>query len=207
MPGDLPIAKPLLDSAGHWMRRWCTLPCNGAGKVHPVPRILAICGISGSQPQGSVRLVLQRSKRGLPRSFHSRAAVHDVILSDRPSMRRIRLWRKHYGAHKAAWRSFVHSYRDRQGWRLRLAATGFLVCASLALQPWFDLVRPGPSQEPSRKRWAGKGAMRDVGQGGGIVASGRRGSHRGAGIQLIDRTECEQEGASMQDLTGVRSHC
>jgi len=109
---------------------------------------------------GSLQLFQAAHAAGVPRFvFISTCAVHDVILDDRPLDETHPLWPKsHYGAHKAAFEQFVHSYGLGQNWAIcALRPTGIY---GLAHPPqasrWYDLVGQVVRGEPIHSARGGK---------------------------------------------------
>lgn len=117
-------------------------------------------GMAQVNLMGSLRLIQAARQSGVERFiFISSAAVHDVILPDRPLDETHPLWPKtHYGAHKAAVEKFVHSYGLGEGWPIcALRPTAIYgVARPVEQSKWFDLVRRVAQGQPIESSRGGK---------------------------------------------------
>ncbi len=109
---------------------------------------------------GSIRLMQRAKAAGAARCVMlSTCAVHDVILPDRKLDEAHPTWaRSHYGAHKAAIESFVHSFGFGEGWPVcALRPTGIYgLSHPIEESKWLDLVRKVKRGQPIASAAGGK---------------------------------------------------
>jgi len=151
---------------------------------------------------GTLRLVeAARAARVGRFIFISSCAVHDRILSDRPLDETHPTWAtSHYGAHKAAIESFVHSYGFGDGYPIcALRPTGIYGPAHPASSSkWFSLVRRVRLGETVDCRRGGKEVhAHDVARAVGLLLVADPESITGEAFNCYDRYISEHEVASI----------
>ncbi len=165
----------------------------------------------GTNLLGSLRLFQAALEAGVPRCvFISTCAVHDVILADRPLDEAHPLWPKsHYGAHKAALETFVHSYGLGQGWPVcALRPTGIYGLAHpSSASRWFDLVGQVVRGEPVSTAKGGKEVhAADVARAVELLLGADAATVAGQSFNCYDRYVAEQDVARIaKELTGSTS--
>jgi len=109
---------------------------------------------------GTIRLIEAARKADVPRFiFISTCAVHDKILTDRKLDETHPTWPKtHYGAHKAAIETFIHSYGWGKGYDIcSLRPTGIYGPARpIKRSKWYDVVHAVKAGETISSAKGGK---------------------------------------------------
>ncbi len=109
---------------------------------------------------GTIRLIEAARKADVPRFiFVSTCAVHEKILTDRKLDETHPTWPKsHYGAHKAAIETFIHSYGWGEGYDIcSLRPTGIYGPARpIERSKWYDLVHAVKAGETVSSAKGGK---------------------------------------------------
>jgi nucleoside-diphosphate-sugar epimerase len=160
---------------------------------------------------GSLQLFQAAFEAGVPRCiFISTCAVHEVILDDRRLDETHPLWpTSHYGAHKAALESFVHSFGLGQGWPIcALRPTGIYgVSHPPQTSRWFDLVGQVLRDEPIATAKGGKEVhAADVARGVELLLTADAPAITGQAFNCYDQYVAEEQVARIaKELAGSRS--
>lgn len=161
--------------------------------------------------RGTLSLMDTARRLCVPRFvFISTCAVHEVILPDRPLDETHPLWpTSHYGAHKAAIETFVHSFGLGEGWNAcALRPTGIYGLAHPASKSrWHDIVRRVARGEPYVSDAGGKEVhAADVARATALLLAADADRTRGQAFNCYDLYVAERRVAEIaRELTGSRA--
>jgi nucleoside-diphosphate-sugar epimerase len=160
---------------------------------------------------GSIRLIEAARRAGVGRFVYiSSGAVHEKVLPDRPLDETHPAWStSHYGAHKGAVESFVHSYGFGQHYPIcALRPTGIY---GLARPPkdskWYDLIHAVAAGQDVTCQKGGKEVhAADVARAVEILLTADPAAVAGESFECCDRYVSELEVATIaRDLSGSRA--